>query len=468
MSTKFNWRIVMICKNSILISIQIVLVVLVLAAPPTSLFAGGVEIFSLDESIAFGLKNSPVLKGGEIKIDQADMNIKSQRGRFLPSATAGYTYSELTSEYRSGYEESDILDQTNKNLSLRISQALFAGFENKNRFDRAKLSKEYETALLDLQRLDLVHQIKTLFFEILKTKYDISTIDQRIRRLESDLESARAFSDKRLAPYVYVLQAEADLEEAKQNLWQSQTLLFKNSARLKSLVGLSRDQAEVEFDDMFDIPIAPIAHDLDACMDMALSNRPEILLLDLQIHMADKDADISKGRYYPRVNLDVNLYDTDKSYDDAESAKRYDYRSDYWTAGLTVQMNLFDGGTAHYEKKRYHLEMDRLETEKNKLRMEIEEAVGVAFNSLKETRKRLVSTEKGLAASRESYARQKKRFNARIGTISEVLDAQTMLSRAESTKSRTLLDCRIYMAQLYHAMGLGQPASGQIKPEMDK
>ena len=100
--------------------------------------------------------------------------------------------------------------------------------------------------------------------------------------------------------------------------------------------------------------------------------------------------------------------------------------------------------------------------------MEIEEAVGVAFNSLKETRKRLVSTEKGLAASRESYARQKKRFNARIGTISEVLDAQTMLSRAESTKSRTLLDCRIYMAQLYHAMGLGQPAPGQIKPEMDK
>jgi outer membrane protein TolC len=122
--------------------------------------------------------------------------------------------------------------------------------------------------------------------------------------------------------------------------------------------------------------------------------------------------------------------------------------------------------------------MDRIATEKTKLKMEIEEAVGVAFNSLKEARKRLMSTEKGLAASQESYNRQKKRFNARIGTISEVLDAQSMLARAESIKSQTLLDCRIYMAQLYHAMGLGQSpsdpsapgpsGSGQIKPEMDK
>ncbi len=463
----------MVCRKSILIGNFIAAFLVAALIGPR--FAGAAEIFSLDESIAFGLKHSPVLKEGEIKVDQADMDIKSQRGQFLPNITTGYAYNQVFSEYRSGYEESDFLDQENNTLSLRVNQPLFAGFENKNRFDRAKLGKAYQATQLDLQRLDLVYQIKTLFYEILKIKYDLSTIAQRIKRLESDLEVARAFSDNRIAPYVYVLQAEADLEEAKQNLWQSQTLLFKNSARLKSLVGLSRDQAMVEFDDRFDVPIDPVAQDLDACMDRALSHRPEMLLFNLQTRMAKKDADIQKGQYYPRVDLDFGIYDTDKEYDGLSS---YDYHTDYWTVGVNVRMNLFDGGTAYYQKKRYLLEMDRIATEKTKLKMEIEEAVGVAFNSLKEARKRLVSMEKGLAASQESYNRQKKRFNARIGTISEVLDAQSMLARAESIKSQTLLDCRIYMAQLYHAMGLGQSpsdpsapgpsGSGQIKPEMDK
>jgi len=425
-------------------------------------FAGAVEVFSLKKSIEYGLEHSPVLKGGEIKIDQADMDIKSQRGRFFPSVTTGYSHSQIFSEHFAG-QDSDYLDQKNNTANLRISQALFTGFENKSRFERAKLGREYQKAGLDVQKLDLAYNIKALFFELLKKRYDLSAISQRIKRLESDLSAARAFSDNKMVPYVYVLQAEADLEDAKQTLWQTETAIYKHSARLKSVLGIFRDKDLIEFNDDFEVPVYAIDKDLDSCMDKAFSTRPEILLLDLQTNMAKKDADILRARYLPQVSLDLSLADIDKSYEN-----RADDKYTYWNAGVSVQMNLFDGGTAYYEKRRYLLEMNRLETEKNKLKMEIEEEVGVAFNSLKETRKRLVSVEKALAASQENYARQKKSFHARIATISELLDAQTMLAMAESAKSQTLLDGQMFMSALFHAMGVEQGSFGQIKPELDK
>jgi len=434
-------------------------------------FSWATEVFSLERSIEYGLAHSPVLEGGKIQIDQAGMDIKAERGRFFPSVTTSYSHNEIFSEYVSGYNDPDYLDQKNNTAALRINQALFAGFENKNRFDRAKLSKEYQQAQLAIQKLDLAYQIKAVFFELLKTRYDLSTITQRIKRLESDLQVARAFSNNRIAPYVYVLQAEADLEGAKQMLWQTQTAVYKHSARLKSLLGITRSRDLVEFNDDFEVPLEELGKDLDYCMDKALLTRPEIVLLNLQSSMARKDANIVKSRYYPKVNLDVSLFDVDKSY---EVLKNNDTHYAYWSAGVSVQINLFDGGTAHYNKRKYLLELNRLKTEKDRLKMEIEEEVGVAFHSFQEAQKRLVSVEKALIASQESYTRQKKRFNASIGTISQVLDAQAMLVRSESIKSQTMLDCQMFLAQLSHAMGMEQiffepdTPPGQIKPKLNQ
>ncbi len=423
-------------------------------------FAGAVELFSLEKSVGYGLEHSPVMQGVDIQIDQANMDIKAQRGRFLPSVTSGYSHSNVYSISATGItEDDDAIDQNSDVASLRMTQVLFAGFEYKNRFERAKLGKEYQQARLEAQKLDLVYQIKGAFFELLKTRYDVSSITQRVKRLESDLAQAKAFSDKKLAPYVYVLQAEADYEDARQSLWKTETAIDRSEARLKRLLGLPQGTAmgdQIEFNDEFEVPPADLAMDLYQCMDQALKARPEINLVSLQTGMAEKDAAISMGRYYPRVNLDVSLYDSDKDYKDRDRLNQdRDQENRYWTAGISVQWKLFDGGTDYYEKKRHLLEMKRLETEKKQVKLEIEEEVSVSFRSLVEAKKRLTSVEKALLASTENYIRQKKRFSARIGTISELLDGQAMLARAESGKSQALLDCQMALVELQKAMGKG-------------
>lgn len=385
---------------------------------------------------------------------QADMQIKSERGRFLPSISAGYSYTALQNIDASGPSDSDYLDQNQENASLSLRQIIFTGFEYKNRFKRAKLGKQYEKARLNMQKLDLGLEITEAFFELQKIRQDGVYIFRTIQRLESDLTSARAFSNKKMAPYVYVLRAEADLEEAKQKLWQTQTAEKRLTARLIRLLGMDRDTgikpAEVTFDDSFNVQDDRKVPELHTCIEKALNNAPGMELIRLQSIMAETDSRVTRARYAPRVSLDMDLYDYERNYDHyAEN----DQQNFYWKAGVRVQWNLFDGGTAYYQSKKEKLEVHRLATESRQLNLEIREDVTVSYNTLVESKKRLESVERALDAGHESYDREKKRLQAGVGTTSQVLEALARLTQAESRKNQALLDCQLSLAQLAHAMG---------------
>lgn len=415
------------------------------------------EIFTLEKSIQYALVHSPVLKSARIQVDQADVQIKSERGRFLPAVSLGYSYSKIYSIDAEGPTDEDYLDQNRGTVSCSVIQSLFSGFENKNRYQRAKLGKEYQEAQVAVQQLDLVYRVQSVFLELLKLRYDIDNITRRLDGLEADLKMAKAYSERNLAPYVYVLQAEADLENARQERLQNQTAINRRIARLNVLLGLSPDPED---------PVAyhgrlqafQPARDLNACLAYALKNRLEFSLLALQRRMAEKDMAISMGAYYPKVNIEAGFYDTDRRYDE-DSINAWglptdiDQKNTYWMAGITVNWNLFDGGSAYYGKKRYYLELKRLEEDVTQLTREVNEDVSTAHRALSDARKRITFSEKAILAAREAYQREQKRLEARIGTTPQVLDARARLARAESEESQALLDYQLARVELDRAMG---------------
>ena len=413
------------------------------------------KTLSLKQSVDYGLTHSPLLQGAAIRVNQAEVQIKSERGRFLPNLSTGYSYNKLKNISASGPADTDYIDQTQGTGSVSIRQTLFAGFEYKSRFERAKFEKLYEKARLDMQKLDLRLQITETFFELLKIRQDIFYISKTIQRLESDLAAAKSFNAKQMAPYVHVLQADADLEEARQQLWQTQTTEKRLTSTLKRLIGMDQEignasAEKIIFDDKLDLPGFQQTGELSVSIDKALKNRPEIKLLLTELKMADADSQVAISAYYPRVTLDMNLYDFDKKYDNLSKANQ---KNRYWKTGVNVSWNLFDGGTAYYKNQKSQLEKRRLKTEIRQATLEIKEEVNISVNELEETRKRLDSVKRALYAAQENYDREKTRFQARLSTTSRVLEAQARLARAEARRSQSLLDFQVSMARLSHAMG---------------
>lgn len=425
------------------------------------------QTLSIQESVAYAFKNSPVLQGIEITVDQASEGIRSARGYFLPSISAGYSYNTIHSIDSKGPTESDYVDQDKTVANIKLTQALFAGFEHLNRYEKAKVEKAYQEAQLDVKKSDLAFEIRSAFLELLKTRYDISIISQKITRLESDLAVAKAFSDSQLVPYSQVLQAEADLELGRQRLWETQTAVFSYVGRLNRLLGVPPEKiTENPIDYVGSFDQDHIEFDLDArqCIDMAMKNRVEPRLIELSLTMAVKDVQILKGKYYPRLTFIAGMYDTESDYDEPgllSNGQTYDRDQEnvYWDAGLYVKWDIFDGGTRYFEAKKERLKVQKLKMDLRQTAMEISEDVTVAYKLFYETQKRLDSIRKAIDAASETYEREQKRFKAKLTTISHVLAAQTKLFESQAVLSQALLDYKLSMARLNHAMGISRNGS---------
>lgn len=336
---------------------------------------------------------------------------------------------------------------------LRVSQPLFRGFTIANAYVRSRLTREIMGAELEHVRLEVARDIRQAFLNVLWAQEDQRSLEASVARLEGQLDAAQAFFRLGLAPRLAMLQAEVDLSEAKQNLGQVENAVRVHTARLLTLMGLPADTA-LEPAGRLESHRTDFALSLKECWAQARRNRPDLFIAHKAVEVAEKDVHLAWGRFAPNLNLDFAYHVQNKSYRDEQVAERYDLRNrEYWTVGLVMNMNLFEGGRSQAEVARARHELFRIR--KMMLHHELDAAYDVeaAFLVLSEAQVRIESSVKVRQAAQEAYDMALVRFRTEIGTHTELLDAQERLTRAETRSNQARAEYSKARAHLYFAMG---------------
>ncbi len=413
--------------------------------------------YTLAESIQHGLKANPKIKEAEYEIQKAESAIGEKRGRFFPQLSA-QSYSErINSLHSKGPTDEDYVDQRIDLINVRLSQTLFDGFTIFNAYQKAILNKELAQAQKDKEEFQLILDIQKNFLDLLKAREDAKSLKESVSRLEVNKASARAFFEKEMVPYVKVLEAEVDMADARQKLSQAQNTVEIQRERLNVLLGLPA-QENIVYRGRLKEGASEFSGTLRSCLDCAYENRPEIRVVRKSLEIARKDEAIAQGELSPRVSVNADYYYRDNDYDepgvlgDGETYDR-DQRNSYWSGNIQLRWDFGLGGQQFYGIGKYAHEVSRLEQKALSVRNGITSEVRTNFLRIQETRGRIRSTMTALEAARESYARAKKRFELKMGTISELLDNQSRLTRAEANHTQAIADYQISLARLYNAMG---------------
>ena len=117
-------------------------------------------------------------------------------------------------------------------------------------------------------------------------------------------------------------------------------------------------------------------------------------------------------------------------------------------AGITLSWNLFDGGRAYYESKKYSLEAQKFNALAIDARNTISTGIRKALYSMSEAEQRLASSADALIAANENYNSEVKRLNAGISTMQTLLDAQGRLVRTQANKTNAMLDYQLAQSAL--------------------
>lgn len=414
-----------------------------------------IKVYTLEESVSEALKNNWGIKAQEERIQESEFVKKQARSDFLPTVSTTYGYTRLSEVQRTLPQSlggaiipgRELNAQDNYRWTGTISQPLFTGFALKSTYELAKLGIDLSKVNLDLEMLDLALRVKEAYFNILGADKSVQVARSAVESLESHLKVARNFYEVGMIPINDLLEAEVELGNAQHNL-----TIAENASRLARATfntHLSRPvNSPVEVKDMLEYE--PEFPDFDRYLERALQNRPELKALDINSIQIDQQTVLAKSRYYPELALNYS-YIKEGDSPEVDGSAFHDASS--WQVTLGLSWTLWNWGKTLYSVRENESRKRQLIQTRKTLEDVIKLELRNALLDLDEAAKNIPTTEKAVEQAEENLRVSEERYKAQVTTSTEVLDAQTLLTRARVNYYNAIYGHRLAKAALLRAIG---------------
>lgn len=404
---------------------------------------------TLAQAVAQAIKANPSLEAKRMALESAKMNIGVAQSYFWPRVSVIWSSNRLKNYEEVNTYSSDSLSSFNWNKGLRASWSIFAGFAHLSALQKSILQKESEEASQRLATLELISNVQMQFLQLLKSREDLKTAQDSIKRLETQLASAEAFVEMDMAPYLNVLQNRTDLAAAKQEVIRIQNDIRNAEVQLNRFLGVADTERIRYVGNLKDLATGVKISEEDAIKE-ALAKRPDLQIAQKAVEIAFKDMRIAIAQYLPRIDLNYDNMSTSKDYDDG----RYEgYTRYYWSAGITFTWEFFSGGQTTFstlsEKRRAEGLRKTYEDAVNNARTEIIRSL----LDIEAARELMGVSASGLKTAREGYEMAARRYETDTGTITELLDSQLRLTEAQNAVSSALWAMQTARSRLFFYLG---------------
>ena len=335
----------------------------------------------------------------------------------------------------------------NYTWATEVRQPLFAGGGIVANWRAGRLGAEIARSDEQAAVNDLVLDVKTAYFNVLKAQRLAEAARQAVELLQAHRNMAKDFFDVGMVPKNDVLRAEVELANGTYNLTKVENALEMTRANFNTV--LRRDVNEpVVLEDISEL--RPFDGSLADLRKQALEGRPEIKSYAMKTEQADRYVDAARSEFFPAISA-VGHYErfgdtpgvSGSPYQDAES----------WYVGGMLSWNFWEWGRTKYRvdsvKSRRNQVQNALEGMKDQVTLEVKNA----WLQLDEARKQVGVTKKAIEQAEENFRMSQERYREQVGTATEVLDAQTLLTRSRSDHAGALADYHIGLARLERAMG---------------
>ena len=429
------------------------------------------DVLTLEESVDIALEQSLAVLSADEEIRAKEFEERSAKAEFYPKLSTSYTYTRLDSDTVNDAKtttyfynpltgthlprEVSPLDRNNYQWNVTATQPLFTGWRLTMSRDLASIGVDTAKIQKETAVQDLVLDVKAAYFAILKTEKLQNVATRAVEQLEGHLAVAQAFYDEGITAKNELLQTEVQMAQARQDLITA----INGVALAKSLFnkllrrGLNK---EVQIKDILDY--RPVQLDFDEALKKAELNRPEIQEVLFNVLSAEKGVVLSKSDYYPTASLIANYQ---RETDDILLESDPGQDADNWTITLQGEWTFWEWGKKRHDVAAAMARLAKARYLLNEIKDNIQLELKEAYLSLREAEKNIQVAKKAVVQAEENYRMNEERYKQQVATSTDVLDAQTLLTQAQTNHFNALSDYNISWARLERAMGIGYETEGK-------
>lgn len=420
--------------------------------------ADSAKPLSLKESIDIAFQRSVLLHAAREGISGAEAQKKEAFTGFLPKVSTSYSYTRFNQDPYFVFPGVPPLippgklttgTKDNYNWSIEVRQPLFAGGSISANYEANRLTEDIVRTEEVAARKDLVQEVTVAYFAILKNERILDVAEQSVVRLRAHRDMAQGFYDAGMIPRNELLAADVELANGLQLRLRTENGLEMAKSKFNTL--LRREiSAPVEIEDI--LREEPLTTPLETCIAEAMKNRPEIRASQLRVEQARSVVRIAESEYYPTVSLAGNY----SKYGDTPGVAGSPYKDqESWYVMGVANWSLWEWGKTKNRvdvgRSRENQAADVLTNLRDQITLDVKSA----FLLLHEALRQVQVTKATIVQAEENFRINTERYREQIGTATDVIDAETLLTRARSDYFSALGDLHINRARLKRAMGTG-------------
>jgi outer membrane protein TolC len=435
------------------------------SSPPTA-----VRVFTLQESVQYATEHYPAVRAAIERRNAAQAGVGVAHDTYLPRAdvlgqlnratrnnVAGVLLPQSTIPNPSG----TVVDTSTESFwgtaaGMQISWEPFDFGYRHAVVQSAEATVHRTAAQVELTLLDVQTAAADAALSVLAAEQSVHATQADVDRRTVFGQSVHALVDAHLRPGADASRADAELAAARTQMILAQQNAAVAKARLAELLGLAGTEVDVAPERLLDSPTeVSVPESPAANHPLVVVEQDRILEAKARIHELDRS-------YVPKFNVQAIGYGRGTGVNgkgtpaiDRNQGLLLDTPN--WAAGVTVKFALFDFASIRSQKK---VEQANQQREEQLYRQTIQTVTGQSARAkaiLESAQQIAKNTPVELQASQDAERQARARFQAGLGTLVDVAEAQRLLVTAEIDDSLARLSIWRALEQLSASQGNLQP-----------
>lgn len=418
------------------------------AAVPSDL-AGRIRSLTLAEIVDLGLRNNPATRFAWANAQTAASVYGSERGAWLPTVDAevnGARLKTAASQGRTAVEQSVLTP------SVTLSYLLFDFGGRSGRVAAARQRLLAASFSHNAAIQDAVLRIQVAYFEYLANRSLLEAQRTTLEEARTNLTAAEERRRVGLATIADVLQARTAASQSRLEFETTEGNVQTTRGALALALGLP---ANLPFDVDSSAaagPVAALADSVNAIIATALQGRPDLAAVQAEVGAARAGISEARAGLFPSLGFSAT---GGRTY-----ATTIPDGANSYTLSLGLTIPLFSGFSRQYDLRAAEYEADAAGARAQSLRQEVVFQVFSAYYGLQTATRRVATARDLLASAEQSNEVALGRYKAGVGSVLDLLSAQTALASARAQQVAARLAWSVSLAQLAHDAGVLDPRGG--------
>jgi outer membrane protein TolC len=462
---------------------------------PSVVKASDTISISLSKAIEIGLSKNPTIKVADKEVQRVSYLKKEREGNLLPVVSASLAYQRAVMKqkmYLDGFDMTKLQDPQTAFLmqSLPSLIPIPQGVQDAQKAYYAAMSKgdgsievgrdntfnggisasmpiiaptlwatikmtDVELELVNenarSSKITLVDQIKKAYFAILYSQDSYRVLK---KSYENSVENANSIQQKYIqgsVPEYEWIRADVQMKNARSILFSAERGVSIGILQLKMLMGIDM-HTNIKIEGNLSQYENQLFEAILLSDTSQLSTNTNLKQLDIQKKQLEKTRDINMSTLLPVLAVSFNGQYMSMVNDNQTFTNKQTWFP-FATAGLSLSIPIYQGGTKLNKDKQLKIQIDELELNRENFRRSLEFQYISCQDNLKKAVEKILTNKEGLRQSEKGLLIARKRYEVGAGVYLDLINSELANVQAELQYNQSIYDYLSAKADLEKLLG---------------